>query len=995
MRLRLWVVVPLQLITGPANAGKVAVVLDTFAAWADAAREPLLVVPTAADVARFRRELAERGLVHDATVLRFEQLLALVAQRAGVCGEPVRGLARERVAAVALRRAELGSLAPLAAAPGFVRAFLGLCDELGERGLSPQRVHVAMGQWAHAEPGRAGYATALASAYGSYRRQLDRLGRLDAGLRAAAALDVLREEPHRWRRTPVALYGFDDLTPLQLDAVDALAVRCGTDVAVSLPSEPGRARAAFDGRHDTVARLRELAGDAVVELPANAGYYADGARDTLHHLERGLFEADAGRASGDAGILLLRGGGAREELELVAAHARALLTRGVPAGDIAIGVRRPDALAAGIERVFSAAGVPVSLEREVPAGHTPPGRGLVSLLRAAVSTDATAADLIAWLRTPGFVSSPALVDALEADVRRDGLRSVVAARARWEETTPAFTLDELDEVAAAARESGAALCRRLVRTLDRQRAAGPPRVADAPWTPPTATETLDARVAGQLAAALEGLATLAADDPDLVPDPAALADLLADVPVRVGDPPGDGRIVVADPLALRARRVRALFLCDLQEGSFPATTRPDALLGDAERRVLNTASGLGLRLTGPDEGAGRERHLFYAAASRPEALLSLSWHAADDRGNPAVASPFLDDVLDLLPTDALDRLVTRSLGAAGFDGPLAVTDREHELALAGRTPGVTPDPIPPLADPGVLAELAQREVWSASSLETWLACPVRWFVDRLLQPEDLLPEPEPLGRGRLSHAVLEHVFAALRDARPGPLTPARREEARRLVHEALEVLGPEHRLSTDPQRDRIARRRVEADLLALVDHLADEDWAYTPTHFELAFGGRKDELPAVEVAPGLRLSGRIDRVDLDASGGHAVVVDYKGATAYPAKEWLPDGRIQVALYARAVPELLGAEVVAGVYQPTSKPRAPRARGAERDDAATGALRKDDLLDAREFAALIGDAAALARQALAEIRAGRLQPRPDTCGFRGDGCQYPSICRCEA
>lgn len=989
-------VVPLQLVTGPANAGKAAVVLDAFAAWAQAGREPLLVVPTVADVARYRRELAERGLVYDATVLRFDGLLGLAAQRAGVRGEPVRGLARERVAALALRRADLGELAPLAAAPGFVRAFLGLCDELGERGLTPQRVHVAFDAWAREEPGRAAYARALATAYGSYRRLLGRLGRRDPALQAAATLDALRTDPHRWGATPVALYGFDDLTALQLDAVDALAVRCGAELVVSLPYEAGAARAAFDGRHATAARLAEIAAGATLALPANAGYYADGARTVLHRLERGLFEPDAARAGTDSGVLLLRGGGAREELELVAAHVRLLLARGVPADEVAVAVRRPEAVAALVERVFAAAGVPVSLQREVPAGHTAPGRGLLGLLRAATGgAGASSEDLVAWLRTPGFVTSVALVDRLEAEIRRDGLREVAAARARWEALTPTFPLTELDAVAAAAQEGGEALCRRLVRTLDRQRAAGPPRQAGAPWAPPTATETLDARVTAQLAAALEDLATLAAEDPELVPDPDGLAALLAAVGVRVGDPPGDGRVVVADPLQLRARRVRALFLCDLQEGSFPAAARPDALLGDAERRALNAASGLGLRLTGPQDAAGRERHLFYAAVSRPEALLALSWHAADDRGNPVVPSPFLDDVLDLLPADAPTRIVTRALGAAGFDGALATTDRERALAAAGRRVGETPAPIPPLRDPGVLAELAGREVWSASSLETWLACPVRWFVDRLLQPADLLPEPEPLGRGRLAHAVLEHVFTALRDARPGPLTPARREEARRLVHEALEVEGARHRLSVDPQRDRIARRRVEADLLALVDHLADAGWRYRPAHFELGFGGREDPWPAVEVAPGLRLSGRIDRVDVDATGTRAMVVDYKGATAYPAKEWLPDGRIQVALYARVVEQLLDVETVAGVYQPTARPRDARARGAERDDAGTGALRDADLLGADEYAALIGEAATLAGRALQEIRAGRLEPRPATCGFRGDGCQYPSICRCEA
>jgi len=985
--------VPLHLVTGPANAGKAKVVLDSFEDAARAGGEPVMVVPTFADVTRYRRELAERGLVFDATVVRFGQLLTLMADRAGVRGEPVRGLARERVAAVALRRAQLGPLAGLGEAPGFVRAFLRLCDELHERGLTPQRFHVAMEQWGRADPGRSAYAAALASAFGSYRRLLERLGRQDAALRAATTLDALRADPARWRGTPVALYGFDDLTPLQLDAVDALAVRCGAQVTVSLPSEPGAARAAFDGRHATVERLRELAGGQVTELPPDAGHYAEGARTTLHHLERHLFDAAAPRATGDAGVLLLRGGGAREELELVAAHVRLLLRRGVPASEIALAVRRPEAIAATVERVLAAAGVDISLERQVPVGHTPPGRGLIGLLRAATAADATAADLLAWLRTPGFVLAPGAVDAFEAELLRDGVREIADARARWERDRPTFVLRELDDVATAAREGGAALCARLVRTLDRQRAAGPPRD---PARAPSLADTVDARVTGQLATALESLALLAAGDPDLVPDPEGLARVLADVQVRVGEPPGSDRVVVADPLALRARRVRALFLCDLQDGAFPAASRPDALLGDAERRAINTASGLGLRLTGPEDAAGRERHLFYAAVSRPEGLLALSWHAADERGNPAVPSPFLDEVLDLLPEDVMDGVVTRPLGAAGFTGPFAVDAREEELARAAASLGHRPDPIAPLSDPGVLAELAARDVWSASSLETWLACPVRWFVDRLLRPEDLLPEPEPLGRGRLAHAVLEHVFVALRETRPGPLGPARRTEARQLVHEALAVVGPTIRLSTDPQRDRIARRRVEADLLALVDHLADAGWAYTPQEFELGFGGGRDERPAVELAPGLKLSGRIDRVDVDPEQRRGVVVDYKGTTAYGASEWLPDGRIQVALYAAALPQLLDVEPVAGIYQPTSKPRDLRARGAERDDAGAGvAANRKDVIDGDAFETLLGQAVALAATAVQEIRAGRLEPRPGTCGFRGDGCQFPSICRCEA
>src|SRR3954447_16471420 len=69
--------VSLKLVTGPANSAKAAVVLDGVRAALD--RDPLLVVPTAADAERYRRELAEDDAVFGPRVLRF----AVVRERGG------------------------------------------------------------------------------------------------------------------------------------------------------------------------------------------------------------------------------------------------------------------------------------------------------------------------------------------------------------------------------------------------------------------------------------------------------------------------------------------------------------------------------------------------------------------------------------------------------------------------------------------------------------------------------------------------------------------------------------------------------------------------------------------------------------------------------------------------------------------------------------------------------------------------------------------------
>src|SRR4029453_17776483 len=110
--------------------------------------------------------------------------------------------------------------------------------------------------------------------------------------------------------------------------------------------------------------------------------------------------------------------------------------------------------------------------------------------------------------------------------------------------------------------------------------------------------------------ALGELVALAAADPRLAPDAGALAQILAGVEVRAGAPE-PGAIAVPRPQAIRARRVRALFLCGLQEGAFPAPSRPEPFLGDAERRAVNRVSGLRLPLR--EDALAVERTFFYAA----------------------------------------------------------------------------------------------------------------------------------------------------------------------------------------------------------------------------------------------------------------------------------------------------------------------------------------------------------------------------------------------
>jgi ATP-dependent helicase/DNAse subunit B len=983
--------VPLTLVTGPANAEKAGVVLDAYEAVAD--RDPVLVVPTFADVGTYRRELADRGLVFGARVDRWSRLARLIADRAGVGGRVAGRLARERLAALVVARTELRVLGASAQTPGFVPAFLRLADELAGQRIDPGRWYAAVRAWASAEPLRADYAEELAALVSAWARALERAGRVDGARQTAQALDVLRTEPGRWGGTPVFLYGFDDLTALQRDAVETLAVHVGADVMVSLPYEPGRV--AFAGRATTFAQLAQL-GAEVIDLPARSEHYAAASRETLHHLERFLFEVDGpgggppARVRAGGAVRLLRGGGERAELELVGAHVAQLIADGTAPGEIAVVIRRPAERAALVERVFGDLGIPFALTRRVRVGHTALGRGLLALVRCAL-LDADADELLAYLRTPGLLKVPALADALEEQVRKAGLRTAKEARDRWEATR--FPLDAIDRVARAAADGPGALCERLAAeaaSLFANPFRGRAALLDE-------AESVDAQVAAELRRALGELAGLAGEDGGggLVPGPADLVRLLDGLEILVGRREGPGAVTVADPKDIRARRVRALFCCGLQEGAFPATARPEPFLGDAERRAINAASGLRLALH--EDPLRAERHLFYAAVSRPTELLALSWHAADEDGAPQVRSPFVDDVLDLLEPDV--RVEDRPLGAAGFaDLPAlaAPTARERARAQAADAAPAPAPVIAPLGDRAVLEGLAARETWSASALEAWLSCPVKWFVERFLRPEELAPDPEPMIRGQLAHKVLEEALQRLTaGGEPRPLRPADLPEVRRLAHEAIERCVAEYRLSASRERALAALRRLEADVLRYLDWAASTDSDHAPAAFEVTFGTRDSATPAVDLGGGLRLSGRIDRVDLDP-GGSAIVYDYKGKTATAQAAWARDGRLQLALYMLALPEVLdGVRTVdGGLYQPLGAEK-PQPRGLLRADVDRELdTVKTDRVDDDRFDEVLDDARRRAVATVAAIRSGRLVPAPGTCHWKGGGCSYPSICRCE-
>lgn len=269
-------------------------------------------------------------------------------------------------------------------------------------------------------------------------------------------------------------------------------------------------------------------------------------------------------------------------------------------------------------------------------------------------------------------------------------------------------------------------------------------------------------------------------------------------------------------------------------------------------------------------------------------------------------------------------------------GENAATTGRAPARVGSETPapaGRIDDARRPLVSPppeGIPAEEA-RPLLSASQIETYLECPYKWFSLRRLRLRDADAGFTGAEMGTFAHRVLEvthrdllaralerqmgaHVLEDLRAASPdatqsdeyrarveelvslaqgapaervpgsAPRSPEELERARAVLEEEFDAhLSHQYQLMGRKRPRPLPQalvahsaqqagqlRGLRRDLATLLDYEAGLLEGFEPRLFEWGFGRGGAE---VEYA-GVRLTGTIDRVDVDAHG-QAVVIDYK------------------------------------------------------------------------------------------------------------------------
>ena len=411
------------------------------------------------------------------------------------------------------------------------------------------------------------------------------------------------------------------------------------------------------------------------------------------------------------------------------------------------GAKAAPVLAAGLVDY----GVPVALDARIPLARTRLGAGVLAFARAALP-GGTAADVLTWLRTPGKLADPDAADALEARVRRTEAVTAADARRLWEGGAGRARRAGATRSRRRGRSSSWTRCSRRRRRSGRRRTRAAP-TCSATRTPPTP-----------------------APRPSCAPPSRSCARWRPPIPTCSASratswrrwPPSASARTPSPAACWWRRRWR----------SARGASAPCSCAGSrtASSRCARRPSRSSTTTPAPTSPAPRG---WCCAATRTSSATSATCSTPACRAPRRCCSS---------PSAAPTRRATRpsrrrssttsarssptSCGSSGgtrllaeVTWPPATAPTPHELRRARAAAERAPEPgaLEPPGSDAVRATLAARGPEAARGLETFAACGVRWFVESVLKPQRVEPDPEPMRRGSLAHAVLELTLRRLRE----------------------------------------------------------------------------------------------------------------------------------------------------------------------------------------------------------------------------------------
>ncbi|MFA5162041.1 MAG: PD-(D/E)XK nuclease family protein [Elusimicrobiales bacterium] len=361
-----------------------------------------------------------------------------------------------------------------------------------------------------------------------------------------------------------------------------------------------------------------------------------------------------------------------------------------------------------------------------------------------------------------------------------------------------------------------------------------------------------------------------------------------------------GGVRVLDAMAARGTAFGAVILAGLNEKLFPRLVREDPLLRDGARRFMRDHEGFSIRprLEGYDE----EKLLFHFAASSARRRLVCIYQRSDEDGRAAAPSVYLAELRRCCGGAAEERIFPRrfseqasggdemllsaremslktALGGAPFAPelePLGIVPPDWErrsgaadavsaFSSAGKYDGMTGPPE------AFAAEFFGRGI-SPSAAQTLAQCPMKFFLKYALSLDE--PDSPSSGEtlaanlsGTIYHGILQQTYQSLPEGGDFSLSAARRG----LEAACGEVFTPQagRALGLYPVIWEMTEEAMRAHLARAVEEDFSALGGWQPALFEKEMSAKLDELG------GVKWRGRADRIDMDPQRRVFRVVDYK------------------------------------------------------------------------------------------------------------------------
>ncbi len=390
-------------------------------------------------------------------------------------------------------------------------------------------------------------------------------------------------------------------------------------------------------------------------------------------------------------------------------------------------------------------------------------------------------------------------------------------------------------------------------------------------------------------------------------------------------------VLVTSVDEIRGLRFKYLFLGGMVDGEFPTRYQPAIFFSGEHRKRRDERRHL-----------LEERYRFYQAMCVPEKCLYVTYPLKGDK-KELTESSFITDLEKLFyiknksendfknfigSKEELFKAVGKSEleDSSGLLNSYEISEaikidslRKNDAFAESPYTGHINDNISNEAKNKLLS-FKERE-FSASQLEEYAKCPFRYFVNRVLSLETIeepTEEIEAFEIGSLIHSIFYKFYSQLREKgiKLNGCSDKEFKDAEKLLFKIAEEKVSKIKFVSPAsffEREKIFGINNKKENSILFNFLLTEresEEGFIPEYFEYAFVNiaNKNPLSSIEF-DGIKLRGKVDRIDLNKNDKTFKVVDYKLGGKKPSKDDLSKGiSLQLPLYMYASKILIKAEL---------------------------------------------------------------------------------------